>query len=263
MFKKLRKLLILAALALIVTGYFVYPAKYIAVKDKAVALARDFITAIKSPDKNFNFRGLSKDLDDIAQSIDDVATPIGEKVGEVAGQASEYIDEKVEKLKEKVKEKTSSLVKARLAKVVDGDTIRVIVDGSEVKVRLLSINAEESVHSDASRNNEYGAAASDWLKERMDSVEDVWLEYDREKQDQYGRELCYVWLSDDVDTEDEEDIEKYMLNAILLEEGYVYVSIYMPNNKNEQLFKALQEKARAAVTGLWQYEEFRNIVDSR
>ncbi|MBR6287249.1 MAG: thermonuclease family protein, partial [Bacteroidaceae bacterium] len=232
MFRRIKRLICAVFVVLLIGGYFVFPDVYITAKDKAITFAKDFITAIKSPDKDLSFQGLSRDLDEVAKSIEEVAVPAGQKIGEIAEQTSEFISDKVDSFTKsagEAKDKASSLVKAKLAKVVDGDTIRVVIDGTEVKVRLLSINAEESVHSDTSRNNEYGKAASDWLKDKMKDSEYVWLEYDEEKQDQYGRELCYVWLNDDVDTESEEDIEKYMLNAILLKEGYVYVAIYKPN----------------------------------
>ena len=47
-----------------------------------------------------------------------------------------------------------------LVRVVDGDTIVVDNDGTQEKVRLLEVNSPESVHSDASKNNEYGEMAS-------------------------------------------------------------------------------------------------------
>lgn len=154
-------------------------------------------------------------------------------------------------------EQENELVEVTLESVVDGDTLKVCFpDGNTRKVRLLSVNAEESVASDESRNNEYGVMASDYLKEYLSNTNTLWLQYDVEQQDQYGRELCYVWLSDQVDVTNNGDIENYMLNAILLKNGYVYTVIYEPNHRYKDIFLDIEELARNESIGLWRFEEF-------
>lgn len=161
-------------------------------------------------------------------------------------------------------EPTEELIPVTLNRVVDGDTITVLLsDGSEKKIRLLSINAEESVSSDVSRNNEYGQMASDFLKEYLSNTKELWLQYDTDPQDQYGRELCYVWLSENVDVTSKKDIENNMLNAILLKEGYVYTVIYEPNSTYKDIFYEIEDGARKSNDGLWGYEEFQRIRDSK
>ena len=146
-------------------------------------------------------------------------------------------------------------IEAELLKVVDGDTLTVKVSGEEKRVRLIGVNAEESVHSDETRNNEYGRLASAYLKKYLENTKTIWLEYDQEPQDKYGRELCYVWL-----TKDTGDIGQ-MLNAILLKEGYVYTATYKPNIRYAETFKELQETAKRNQTGLWIYPTFETFAD--
>ena len=74
---------------------------------------------------------------------------------------------------------TSSLIECDLERVVDGDTIIVHdPDGNRLRVRLTGINAPESVHEDESKNTEEGRQASAFMKELLEDVDVVYLEYD-------------------------------------------------------------------------------------
>ena len=89
----------------------------------------------------------------------------------------------------------SVLVPCELERVVDGDTIIVHnPDGERLRVRLTGINAPESVHEDESKNTEEGRDASQFMKDLLNEVETVYLEYDVGEFDQYGRTLAYVWI---------------------------------------------------------------------
>ena len=50
-------------------------------------------------------------------------------------------------------------------RAVDGDTLLILINGEEISVRLIGIDAPESVHSDISRNTEEGRFASKRMKE--------------------------------------------------------------------------------------------------
>lgn len=152
-----------------------------------------------------------------------------------------YIDGLYDGAKQK-EEQRRTLVEAEVIGVVDGDTIKVEVNGEEKKVRLIGIDAPESVHPDETRNSEVGKLASDFTKDILEDYLIVYLQYDEERQDQYGRELCYVWLSDNVDVYDSEDIDTYMLNAIILQEGYAEAISYYPNVFYAEYFEKLNVK---------------------
>lgn len=128
-----------------------------------------------------------------------------------------------------------------LVRVVDGDTIVVEKDNEEIKVRLIGINAAESVHSDESKNTEEGRIASEHLKEMLDAGDSLYIQYDVEKQDIYGRTLAYVWLDNDVNLNDKDDIEEYMLNAILVKEGYAEAKEYPPNTRYADVLEDLEK----------------------
>lgn len=183
---------------------------------------------------------------------------------QVVSKAANAVRTTVDALAEKAEsEAGNGLKEAKLLSVVDGDTIWVELDGEKKKVRLLTVNTEESVSSDQSKNNRYGKLASKFAKNFLSKYETVYLEYDEQTQDIYGRQLCYVWLDNDVDTENISDIKKEMYNAILLKKGYAYTVVYEPNHKNADIFKKIEKSARKEKTGLWKYKKFQKLANEK
>lgn len=125
---------------------------------------------------------------------------------------------------------TSSLIECDLERVVDGDTIIVHdPDGNRLRVRLTGINAPESVHEDESKNTEEGRQASAFMKELLEDVEVVYLEYDEAQFDQYERTLAYVWI--DIDG------TYVMVNEILLATDYAEPVYIKPNLRYADIFR--------------------------
>ena len=131
-----------------------------------------------------------------------------------------------------------SLVTGQVANVVDGDTIDVVIDGRQQRVRYIGIDTPETVHP--IRGEEpYGREASARNRQLVDR-RTVYLEKDVSETDRYGRLLRYVWLD-----------ESTMVNAVLVAEGYAQVSTYPPDVKYADRFLELQRAARAEGRGLW------------
>jgi micrococcal nuclease len=142
--------------------------------------------------------------------------------------------------------------------VRDGDTIEVVMEelptGDDdisyeiesqtyvVPVRMIGINCEESVCDDYSRNTEFGKYASDNTKAILES-KSVYLEYDEDMLDKYGRLLAYIYY--------ENDGELIMINSELLETGMAEVMTVSPNDKYEKKFNKLEEKAMNMDLGMW------------
>ena len=82
----------------------------------------------------------------------------------------------------------------RVNRVVDGDTVEVTRNGVRSKVRLLGIDAPESVKPDSPVEC-FGPEASDFATSTLQG-RDVVLEFDasQSREDQYGRTLAYVWI---------------------------------------------------------------------
>lgn len=150
----------------------------------------------------------------------------------------------------------SELEKVQLERVVDGDTIVIITEDKKThNIRLIGIDTPESVHPNKSKNNEYGILASDYTKGILSDTEYLYLEYDEEKTDHYGRVLAYVWMNDDENRE----IQNDMLNGILLQEGFGINKEYKPNIIYAEEFQEIAEEAEDNKVGLWKYEEIKEL----
>ncbi|MGY1665925.1 thermonuclease family protein [Geodermatophilus sp. SYSU D00696] len=98
-------------------------------------------------------------------------------------------------------------VEATVVDVVDGDTIDVLYDGAQHRVRLLNIDTPESVDPDQPVQC-MGPEATAYLESRLPPGTSVRLEYDVEREDGYGRELAGVFLGG------------RLMNADIAREGY-------------------------------------------
>lgn len=144
--------------------------------------------------------------------------------------------------------KPTNLVPALVTEVIDGDTIRALLDGQEYKVRLIGVNTPETNHPSLGVQY-YGPEAKDFT-ETMLTGKKVYLEFDVDRFDQYDRLLAYVWLEEPEEITDEE-IRQKLFNAILLLEGYAQVMTVPPNVKYADYFVQYQIEAKENQKGLW------------
>jgi len=129
------------------------------------------------------------------------------------------------------------LTRATVTRVVDGDTIRVEIDGQEFRVRYIGIDTPETV--DPRRPVEcFGEEAGERNRQLVDGKV-VGLEKDVSDTDSFGRLLRYVWAGTE------------MVNATLVEEGYALASTYPPDVRYAEQFASLQTLARDSGRGLW------------
>jgi endonuclease YncB( thermonuclease family) len=136
-----------------------------------------------------------------------------------------------------------------VTRVIDGDTIEIDFNGTLEKVRLIGVDAPESVHPDASLNAELGKIASGFTKEHLLDKE-IGLEFDVSERDRYGRLLAYVWIDD------------MMYNEFIVENGYAKEATFPPDVKYVELFTDAQQKAREMNLGLWEYEDEQELESS-
>lgn len=131
-------------------------------------------------------------------------------------------------------------VEAVVEKIVDGDTLDVksVAGGETMRVRLIGIDAPESVNPDDSKNTEAGREASAWLKGGLPKGTHVWLVKDVSDTDKYGRYLRYVWISDP--SEADADPAKDMLNALIVANGHAVAKDFPPDTAYSQLFHSLE-----------------------
>lgn len=157
---------------------------------------------------------------------------------------------------EDTSDKTKIFIQAQAAtkdtgevlRVVDGDTYVIAIDGQGVTVRLIGIDTPESVcYSGELVNTEYGKKASEYAKELLPEGTKVWLQYDKETEDDYGRTLAYVYTKN-------ADGEVYMVNEKLVTEGYARAVCYRPNDKYRRKFKTCHLQAKENGMGFWSWQ---------
>lgn len=127
----------------------------------------------------------------------------------------------------------------RVVKVVDGDTIHVLVAGRREKVRYIGVDTPETKHP-AKGVQCYGRAASAFNR-RLVGGEPVRLVRDVEERDRYGRLLAYVYRLRD----------GLFVNAELARLGYAQPLAIAPDIRHAARFAALARKARRDGRGLW------------
>ena len=127
----------------------------------------------------------------------------------------------------------------RVARVVDGDTIRVELPSGEEAVRYIGIDTPESVKPGAPV--ECFAKRASAFNERLVAGERVRLVHDVEERDRYGRLLAYVYRARD----------GLFVNAELVRRGYATVATFPPNVAHERDFRRLARRARMSGRGLW------------
>jgi micrococcal nuclease len=121
-------------------------------------------------------------------------------------------------------------------RVVSGQTIeaQLASDSTEIvqRVRLIGISAPLREQSP------WGERAQQRL-EKLANDRKVILEFDAERKDNSDRLLAYVWL------------DNRLINAQMIEEGYVLAESLPPNVKYEKEFELNQRKARLLEVGIW------------
>jgi micrococcal nuclease len=133
----------------------------------------------------------------------------------------------------------AAALQGRVVRVVDGDTIHVLVDGRREKVRYIGIDTPET-HHPTKPVQCFGRAASG-LNTRLVGNERVRLVRDVEERDAFGRLLAYVYRVRD----------GLFVNAELARRGYARPLTIAPDVRYAARFAALAREAREAGRGLW------------
>lgn len=122
---------------------------------------------------------------------------------------------------------------ARVARVVDGDTVR-LESGDDV--RLVGIDCPE-------RGEPFHDEAKS-LAARLLEGRPVTLEFDEERLDRYGRLLAYVFAGDD-------PAAREFANEALVRAGLAWCYEVAPNTRHRDRLRAAQDEARRERRGVW------------
>lgn len=134
--------------------------------------------------------------------------------------------------------------KVEFSKCVDGDTIKVILEGKERTVRMLAVDTPESVHPTKGVEY-YGKEASNFTCETVTNAKKIELEYDEdsEKEDKYNRLLAWVFVDNE------------LLQDKLIQGGYAEVAYLYGDYKYTSLLQDHQAVVETKKIGIWNEEE--------
>lgn len=133
-------------------------------------------------------------------------------------------------------------VPATVVDVVDGDTIKVSLDGSVFTVRYIGIDTPETVHP--SQPVQWLGPEASAANKGLVEGQSVYLERDVSETDQFGRLLRYVWIKD--------GLAWILVNTELLRRGLATVTTYPPDVRYvDAVYVPAQRAAQAAGLGLW------------
>jgi len=128
----------------------------------------------------------------------------------------------------------------KVTDVIDGDTLKVKIDGKEITVRMLGIDTPEIL--DPRKPIQcFGEEASSETKKLLENKE-VRLELNpnREKTDKYDRLLAYVYSEDGL-----------FINKYLLENGFAKEYTFDKSYLYQTEFRSIEKQAKSNLKGLW------------
>lgn len=118
-----------------------------------------------------------------------------------------------------------------MVRIVDGDTLVVLLEGAEHTVRLIGVNAPETGECLAGRAGERLADLTAGRRVR--------LEAGQEPRDRRGRLLAYLWA------------DGALVNEELAAEGLALARAYPPNTARQAAVQTAEDAARRAGLGMW------------
>lgn len=123
---------------------------------------------------------------------------------------------------------------------VDGDTIKVLIDGKKTTVRFLAVDTPETKHPKKGVEP-YGKEASEYTCNALKNAKKITIEYDSgsDKTDKYKRHLVWVYVDD------------VLLQKTLIEKGYAKVAYLYGKYQYTDELKEVEEKAKASKKGIW------------
>ena len=128
-------------------------------------------------------------------------------------------------------------LRAHVVRAVDGDTALVRLGGRTEYVRYIGVDTPETVKPDTPVQC-FGPQASAFDHRLVDD-RTVRLDFDREREDAYGRLLAYVHAGG------------RFINAALVRAGFARTLSIAPNTAHAGLFARLAERAARRGRGLW------------
>ena len=126
----------------------------------------------------------------------------------------------------------------KVLKIIDGDTVKLDYNGKATNFRLIGIDTPETVSLNKPVEA-FGKAASEFTRNML-LGESVYLRFDVEQKDMYGRQLAYLYRAPD----------GLFVNLEIVRQGYGHTYTHFPF-KHMELFQHYGNRARTAGKGLY------------
>ncbi len=127
-----------------------------------------------------------------------------------------------------------------VARVIDGDTIKIKTENGEQSVRLIGIDTPE-IGNNNSKRECFALEAKQFLTERINGkLVRLMADETQQNYDRYGRLLRYVFAEDGTS-----------INRLLLLEGYAFEYTYALPYIFQSDFKKAEKDAQKKQKGLW------------
>jgi micrococcal nuclease len=126
---------------------------------------------------------------------------------------------------------------AYVTRVVDGETLYAEIAGRLEVVRYLGVNAPRIDHP--TRGPEPYAALAREINRRLVEGKWIYLVFEREPRDRFGRLLAYVWVGD------------VFVNAMLIHRGFGEAATSTTPTPWGEYFRSLEAGARQDARGYW------------
>jgi len=121
---------------------------------------------------------------------------------------------------------------ALVVRVLDGDTVEVLLAGETLRLRYIGIDSPED-------GQPFAAEATEANRQLVEGKK-VFLEKDVSETDRYDRILRYVYLLDGT-----------FINAELVRAGYARAAAYPPDTRYQDYLQSVQQEAMQGGLGIW------------
>lgn len=136
------------------------------------------------------------------------------------------------------------IYEVKLDKIVDGNTIKVIINEELKDVRLILVDSPELRGS-----YPFSVEAKKYLDDKLSKVDYIYLELDGEEVDKYGKIWAYVWYYND-----QGKLE--MVNEDIIEDGYGRVAYVFDSAKYLDRLNSSQKRAKERGNGIWSIDGY-------
>ncbi len=140
---------------------------------------------------------------------------------------------------------------AYVKRVIDGDTVLLLMSGGEERARLIGVDTPEKNHP-MKPVQYFSREATEYLRQ-LCAGKKVFVEYGQEVRDRYSRLLVFLFLEDG-----------RLINAEIIKNGYGFAYTRYPF-KYQAAFKQFESEARKKGVGLWKQDgidELRWLISS-